>query len=393
MLGDSKSQKEMKGWSKMFKMKNFETLTENSYRLTVYYGYKPSGDQNRKRKSFKWSRENMTDNQKEKEARANYQEFKRQVENGAHIDKGNITFEQFTQIWLDDYANIKLAAKTVERYKSLLPRINNELGGLKLCKIEPLHIIKLMNTLAQGGIRADNKYVLKDEHNPCVRENRKKLYEVLNERTVANILKGRTTNERTARIMAGALHMNISVLFATGNTKGKLSQQTLLHHYKLLNSIMNKAIKWQYLLHNPVNGASDYCPRVERKEKEFLNDAEIRRMFTLIETEPLKYQAAAYVAVLGGLRLGEIIALKWTDIDFDTGMLSITKAGQYVSGIGNFEKAPKNDSSNRRILLPKPALEKLRELQVEQTAVEMDLGNQWVGKGHIFTQLDGKRIS
>ncbi|UOO37674.1 hypothetical protein IZU99_10605 [Oscillospiraceae bacterium CM] len=128
----------------MIKMKNYEELSTNSYRLTVYYGYKPNGQQNRHRRTFKWSKEKLTDNQKEKEARANYQEFKREVENGTYLDKGNMTFERFTQIWLADYAEKKLALKTVERYKSLLYRINNELGDLKLCRIEPIHIIKLM---------------------------------------------------------------------------------------------------------------------------------------------------------------------------------------------------------------------------------------------------------
>lgn len=377
----------------MFKMKNFEELSENSYRLTVYYGYKPNGQQNRHRETFKWSKSKMTDNQKEKEARANYQELKKAVENGIYMDKGNITFERFTQIWLEDYAEIKLAPKTVERYKTLLLRINKELGGLKLCKIEPLHIIKFMNSLAEGGTRADDKYILKDEYIPCIKENKKRLSEVINERTVANLLKGRATNERTACTIVDVLKMNISVLFVAENSKDKLSQQTLLHHYKLLNSILNKAIKWRYILHNPVNGANDYCPHVEHVEKAFLNNEEIGKMLKLIESESLKYQAAVYIAVLGGLRLGEIIALKWADIDVETGKLSITKAGQYVSGIGNFEKKPKNDSSIRTVMLPEIALDKLRKLQAEQTIEKEDLGNQWIEEDNIFTQWNGKRIS
>ena len=65
----------MEGWLKMIKIKGFEVLTENSYRLTVYRGYKPDKQQDRLRRTFRWSRENMTDNQKEKEARANLHEL------------------------------------------------------------------------------------------------------------------------------------------------------------------------------------------------------------------------------------------------------------------------------------------------------------------------------
>lgn len=368
-------------------------VSANSYRLTVCYGYDGKGKQIRKRKVFKFSKENLTENQKEKEIQANYYEFKKEVENGVYLDKGNITFESFTKIWLEEYAKIKLAPKTVERYKVLLLRINEVLGGLKLCKIEPDHVIKFMNNLAEGGIRIDHKYILKDEYKPFIKENRKEFFEVVHERTIANILKGRATNGRVAYKIADISKINVTALFTIENSKDKLSQQTLLHHYKLLSSILNKAIKWKYILYNPVNGANDYCPRVERQKKEFLNHTEIAKMLKLIESEPLKYQAAVYIAVLGGLRLGEIIALKWDDINLDSRILNITKAGQYVNGMGNFEKTPKNNHSIRSVMLSQIAILKLRELQAEQTNTRQDLGSQWVDNDNIFTQWNGERIS
>lgn len=188
---------------------------------------------------------------------------------------------------------------------TLLVRIDAEIGGLKLSKIEPLHIIRLMNTLAEGGARADDKYILKDEYIPLLKENKKLLCEIMNERTVANISKRRATNEKTANKIADALEIKVLTMFDAENSKDKLSQQTLLHHYKLLSSIFNKAIKWRYITINPVKGADDYCPRVERQEKEFLNVAEIGELLKLVESEALKYQTAVYIAVLGGLRLGD----------------------------------------------------------------------------------------
>jgi len=376
----------------MLKMKNYEELSENSYRLTVCYGYDGKGKQIRKRKTLNYSKATLTDNQKEKEVQANYYAFKREVENGIYLDKGNITFEEFTLKYLEEYAEMKLADKTVDRYKSLLFRINKALGSLKLFKIEPLHIIKFMNNLAEDGIRADHTYILKDEYIPYIKENKKKLYEVVNERTVANILKGKATNGRAVHKIADVTKINISALFNISNAKERLSQQTLLHHYKLLNSILNKAVKWGFILHNPVNGANDYCPRVEQKEKEFLNEVEIVKMLELIESEPLKYQVAVYIAVLGGFRIGEVIALKWTDIDFDTNYLSITKSVQYISGKGSTQKAPKNNSSIRTVKLPDKAMLKLRELQKEQTVERQELGSQWIDNDNLFTQWNGERI-
>ena len=312
------------------------------------------------------------------------------MQNGTCLDGDKITFGELAQRWITIYAEKKLVPMTVNRYKQLLTRINQALGNLKLCKIQQLHIINFINNLEEDGVREDDKYTLKDEYMSYIKENKKALYEVVNERTVAKILKGTATNGRAAHKIADFLKIDISVLFSIHNTKGKLSQQTLLHHFKLLNTILNTAVQWNLLLNNPAGRVK--APRVEQKEISCLCDDEIDIMLDLLKTESLKYQTAVYLGVFGGLRIGEVIVLKWSDIDFSTGKLSITKAGQYVTGVDSFEKAPKNDSSKRELKLPEIALYKLKELQREQMVERLALGSQWIDEDNIFTQWNGKRI-
>ena len=50
------------------------------------------------------------------------------MENGTYLDKGNITFEKITQIWLEDYAEVKLEPKTVERYVSASDKMQENAG-------------------------------------------------------------------------------------------------------------------------------------------------------------------------------------------------------------------------------------------------------------------------
>jgi len=371
-------------------MANIEKRSENTYRITVCNGSDNQGNRERKRKTITLPK-GLTERQKQKEIDRQVYEFEREVENGTFLDGSKITFNEFTQTWLTKYAEKELAPMALNRYKQLLGRITQGLGNLKLNKIQPMHIMDFMSDLAGESIRTDNKYTLKDEYISYIKENKNRLTEVVNPRTIANILKGKSTNNRIVCKIADVSNLDISVLFTVHNNKDKLSQQTLLHHFKLLNTILNTAVKWNLLLNNPASRVQP--PRVERKEIKFLNNDEISKMLELLENQPSKYQVAIYIAIFGGLRMGEVIALKWSDIDFHTGKLSITKAGQYVSNIGNFEKSTKNESSKRELKLPEIALHKLNELKKEQAIERLLLGSQWINNDNIFTQWNGERIS
>ena len=373
-----------------FFMATIQERSKNSYRITVSCGCDSDGKQIRKTKTVKFPEE-MSKAKQKKEAEKQAIQFEQEVQNGTYLDGEKITFGDLAQRWITEYAEKELAPMTVSRYKQLLNRINLALGNLKLCKIQPLHIIQFMNNLAEGGIREDNKFYLKEEHFPFVKERKKELYGVVNERTVASILKSKSTNEKTAHKIANFFDMNLSALFVIHNTKEKLSEQTLLHHFRLLKAILNTAVRWNLLVSNPAERVKP--PRVEKKEISCLNGDEINRMLELLKTEPLKYQAAVYIGVFGGLRVGEVTALKWSDIDFQTGKISVTKAAQYISGMGNFEKTPKNDSSKRELILPDIALQILKEHQREQAMERLALGSQWISGDYIFTQWNGKRIS
>jgi integrase len=371
-------------------MATIEWRSDTSYRVTVSCGYDSNGKQIRKKKTFVLP-DGLSGPQIKKETQRQSVLFEQEVQSGTYLDGGKITFGEFALKWLSDYAEIELAPKTVQRYKLLLDRINQAMGHLQLSKIQPLHITRFMANLSEGGIRNDSKYKLKDKYSPCLKENREAISESgVNPATITRILKGSVTTKETADKISTAINKDLLLLFEPQNTEKKLSPQTVRHHYRLLSTVLNSAVQWNLLLSNPANRVNP--PRVEHKEIESLDDVEVSKMLALLESEPLKYQAAVHIAVFGGLRLGEINALKWTDIDFDSGKLSITKAGQYVSGIGSIEKSPKNKSSIRALKLPEVALAKLKALRQEQLLDRLAMGTQWVESGNIFIQWNGSPI-
>lgn len=372
-------------------MATIERRSTNSYRIIVSCGYDGKGKQVRKKKTVTLP-DQLTEKQQQKEIQKLAVLFEREVRNGTFLDGDKITFEEFTQKWLADYAERELAPKTVSRYKSLLERINQAIGGIKLCKIQPPHIHSFIKNLSESGVREDSRYIMNKKYITYFKEHKKELQNTgINIRTVASILDGKPTNKKTACKIADEIRIGLSTLFTPQNTADKLSSQTLMHHYRLLNTIFNTAVQWNLIINNPVERTKS--PHVEQHETLSLNDDEVTQMLQLLEGAPLKYQAAVYIAVFGGLRVGEVTALQWNDIDLQSGKLSITKARQYITGIGCIEKSPKNESSKRELKLPVIALDKLNELKKEQILERFAVGSRLKDESIIFTQLNGKPMS
>lgn len=98
------------------------------------------------------------------------------------------------------------------------------------------------------------------------------------------------------------------------------------------------------------------------------------------------------LALLCGLRLGEIGALTLDDIDWKNGRIDISRALKYTSATGQYIAEPKTDTSERVIDLPAgmmTILQVIRDYQVETAAL---LGDRWRGTGRILINFDGTPV-
>ena len=139
------------------------------------------------------------------------------------------------------------------------------------------------------------------------------------------------------------------MLFDAVGEPGGLSERTILYHHRIISSILTSAVQWQFILSNPA--ARVKPPKVEKKETLHLDVDQTEYIFRLVDQEPIKYRAALYLAIFGGMRAGELNALEWKDVDWDNSSIKISKASQYLPGRGTFTKDPKNQSSERVISL------------------------------------------
>ena len=92
-----------------------------------------------------------------------------------------------------------------------------------------------------------------------------------------------------------------------------------------------------------------------------------------------------------GLRKGELLGLRWVDVDLDSAELQVRQTAQRVAGELQFT-APKTRHSRRSLPLPPLAVDALREHRARQAAERLCAGPAWQDSGLVFTTAHGTPI-
>ena len=90
-----------------------------------------------------------------------------------------------------------------------------------------------------------------------------------------------------------------------------------------------------------------------------------------------------------GLRRSELCGLKWSDLDFDSGVIVISRKLAYTSGIGLYEDEPKTESGKRALKLPSFAVSILREYRKAQAQNRLLCGDRYETNDYIFVGEEG----
>lgn len=163
--------------------------------------------------------------------------------------------------------------------------------------------------------------------------------------------------------------------------------------HAVLESILGRAVRLGLIANNPADGTKLDLPHAELPEVQILDEQAAMAVLDALEAEPLKYQVLIHLALCLGCRRGELIALHWSDIDFETGMVKITHSAYKLAGTPEELKDPKNRSSIRTLTIPEYCCKLLTAYHAEQTAERMKLGTLWQDGYFIFTQWNGKEMN
>lgn len=166
---------------------------------------------------------------------------------------------------------------------------------------------------------------------------------------------------------------------------GGLSAQTVLHFHRVFHKALGQAMKWQLLARNPADAVEP--PRPVKREMRALDEAGTARLLQVLDGNRLFLPVL--LAVTTGLRRGEILALRWQDIDLEIGEAFVCRSlEQSKSGL-RF-KSPKTSKSRRKIALPSFALEYLRSHKLDQAKTKLRLGPAYEDHGLVCPAADGR---
>ena len=362
----------------------------DTYQIRVSVGYDIHGRQIMKTKTWKPD-PNWTTKRIEKELNKAAVQFEKDVTTGHYVD-GSIRFEEFAEKWMKEYAEKNLRPKTIARYHALLTRIYPAIGHIKVEQVQPMHLMEFYNNLGEAGIK--NAAVCQPVINIDAERKKQKISKMeLSRRSgasyssVVNACKGLNIRQESAEQIAKALGLKWKKSFQIIKTEEKLSSSTVVQHHRLISSIMESAVKWGLIIDNPCRRVQ--TPKVVIKKGVTLSSEETIRMFECLADAPEKYRTAITVLVYTGLRRGELSGLKWSDVNFEKGILTVNGGLEYLPSMGLYEEAPKTENGKRSIKLPASALNILKEHRRMQAEDKLKLGDRWQEMGYIFTKWDG----
>lgn len=212
---------------------------------------------------------------------------------------------------------------TAERYRDMLKRINTEIGPLKLQDIRPDHLNRLYVKLAEPG-----------------------------------------QNKRTGM---------------------GLSQKTIIEHHRVISSIFSQAVKEQLVPSNIAQRATP--PKNPKKEMDAFEAEEVQAILKALESEPLKRQVMTHLLIATGARRGEIMGLRWKNVDWDNHRLYLCENRVYTPKSGAISTTLKT-GENRYVSISLAVLDLLKRWQSEQAEFYKFLGI--TPSDYVLTADDGQ---
>lgn len=301
----------------------------------------------------------LTPKKREKAVQEFAADFERRVKNGQVLEGSKTTLKEFSDRWFREFAPQKLQPGTVEAYRKEMDKILPTLGHLKLTELRPVNLNAFFLSMTKDGARADGKL-------------------------------------------------------------GGYSKATIKKTQDVLSSILRTAAEWEVLERNPMDKVRAvgeiaaekikfFTPEQASAFLEYLDQPQTVKVKGHSRTDDtgIKYRVGDYeitkevpeqfrvlynLAVYTGLRKGELLALEWSDIDFENNTVKVSKACSVVAG-EQITKCPKTKTSNRTVSIPSFLTRRLKAMKISRLAYRLSLGDYWQGADWVFIQDNGRQMN
>lgn len=357
-----------------------------SYKIMVSCGYNMDGVQIRKTCTFTPPPE-VSEGKGKKLAEAFAHEFEKKVSGVADLNE-NMRFHELAEWYFTQIAPNVVKGITIYNQQLLMRLyILPEFGHMKLKDITTARLDELWNRLKkEGGHR--EYYALIDTESIPLGERRATAKKIgLQESVMYRTCAGDRIKKETAEKIAATLEKPFKELFVLIHEKGGLSASTVNRIRMTVSAIFSTAVRKGMLEKNPA--ANTTPPKIEHKKKPFLDADECQRLLSILEQEE-KVQLKVMITTLlyTGLRSGELLGLRWEDINFKEGTISVNHTLTPLHGEYTLS-TPKTASSERILKMPTELIALLHKHKIWQAERKLALGGDWKDYGQLFSNESG----
>jgi integrase len=176
---------------------------------------------------------------------------------------------------------------------------------------------------------------------------------------------------------------HLQALYADRLSAG-LSPASVVKLHNILHRALGQAVRWGLLVRNPADLVDP--PRIPKHDMQTFTPEQAQRFLAAAEGDPL--EALYVLAITCGMRQGELLALRWRDVDLDRRSISVrntltrTKAGLTFGETKN--------GKARQVTLSARAVEALRRHRLKQNTERLRLGGAWDDNDLVFPNQLGK---
>ena len=263
------------------------------------------------------------------------------------------TLRDWSETWLKKHLSQDASPVTVANYRYLLSsRILPQLGDLPLTDLTPARLTDWLYNLRKEPRKSTR---LPDDKLKRPRRKREQLI----------------TDAQAAK---------------------PLSAKTAQNYLGCVKTMLAAAVRVGLLEYNPADRVQG--PKKRKKKKATLPEPEVIALLQLIITEaeaPLKL--AVLLAMLCSLRLGEVGALKYSNIDWDSGTITVDRSLKYTPADGAFISETKTEAGDRVITLPPSMIRILHDAMWDDVMEAQDLPEKWKGAFWIVHSRHGARVN
>ena len=369
----------------MANIKRIDREKGTTYKITVTTGRGTDGKQ--VRHYMTWTPPSgMKSTRYDEEARKAAYEFERKISLGIAADDRQ-TFAAYAEYVLELKKNTGMKRRTLELYRSMLPRVNQHIGHLKVTAIRPQHLNRMYTALSAER-SAPEKATPKADLLPLVKARYQSIEALgrscgVSATTLSPAIHGRTVSRKTADALAAALGKKPEELFTFSQDKSQLSSRTVHGYHRFVSMVFGQAEKEMLILYNPAHRATP--PKQTKKEAESFQPEELARILDALESEPIKWRMITHLLIVTGCRRGEILGLHWDAIDKDRKQLRIERALLYSPEAGTYEDTTKTGET-RYIKVPTETIDLLKVYEAFYLGLKVKCGELWKESDYVFTR-------